>query len=618
MTVTDFAELPELQESDIEDISTSANFKKGRALFDDEKLGELRIEADLISAICTEKSDDVAVPQAQFNANGIINTACTCSHTGGGVCRHRVALLLCVAHTPEKFESIEPSSDPIVTQPASDKVVAPKKKAEAALFEDLVKRDSDELAHMILALVESEPKLKGALRRLMQPRLSEGEIKKVRSAVESQVKKVLKSYDPNFSLVRREIKLQLRSAQSLEAARPVDAGRLFSAILDGLLSGGADVFYEDPSRIFSNAVEECLSALLRIFEHATSDRRVQWLETVCSVMLMKLTLADTVEFSDSCEKILVQATPDEWEAIEKRLDQFLESRSGKRRKAVVWNYSGAQEFEFHDDSNWIRETAIGLKTVWMARNGKADLAREIVMKQGSPEQQVKILIHEKAFDEATEIARKNFNQYVGLRHLFAENLVQAGEWERAKAWAIEHKMYGWLADKSVERSDSDALEHLINFFGIQSDFTAWSRAMDYAKPDEKKATHQKMWQILEERGAYLAQFDIALLLEEVDVVLNLWSKLNDFQKRSRQILYATLIQENYPSIALKVWNSAVEQLIHLRTREAYREAASALVHIKQLMKDAGREADFAKQMNSIRTRFSMLRALHEELNKVGI
>jgi hypothetical protein len=618
MTAISFPELPEIQESEIEELSTSVSFKRGRTLFDDEKLGELRVEGDLVSAICTEKSDDVAVPEAQFNGVGIVKTVCTCSHSGGGICRHRVALLLCLAHTPEKFERLAIPSELVATEPVKKKIVPPKKKAEAALFDDLIKRDSDELAHMILALIESEPKLKGALRRFMQPRLSDGEIKKVQSSIESQVKKILKSYDPNFSLVRREIKLQLRSAQSLEATRPIDAGRLFSAILDGLLSGGTDAFYQDPANIFSGAVEESLAVLNRVFENATSDRRLQWLETACSVFLMKLKLADEIEFGEAGEKILLHATPDEWQIIEKRLDQFLESRTGQRRKAVVWRFDGAQAVEFHDDSEWIQETLVGLKTDWMARNGKGDAAREIVMKQGSPHQKVKILLRERNFDKATEVARKEFSGYKGLSHLFADDLLQAGEWGRAKAWAIEHKMFGWLADKSVERGEGDALEHLINFFGLQSDYTAWSRAMDYAKAEEKEAAHKKMWQMLEERGAYLAQFDIAILLEEADLVLSLWNKLNEIQKRSRQLLYAAVIQNKYPLIALNAWNSAVEQLIQLRTRDAYKEAASALVNVKKLMKDGGRDAEFARQIVSLKTRYSMLRALQEELSKVGL
>ncbi|HEX8834170.1 MAG TPA: SWIM zinc finger family protein, partial [Abditibacteriaceae bacterium] len=443
----DSEDFPALSEGDIAALATAKVLTRGRALFDDGALEELTRRDAEISAVCAGSEDEAYSLKVTLSPSGITETRCTCPYEYDGICKHLAALLLAWAHTPEAFDIVEAKAK------AAGKTASP-------LWRELQNHDRDALAQLVVQLVETEPKLRAIVKRLLQPRLPESELNKVRRSVGSLVKRVARAeYSVNFSLIKRDLKFHLRAASSLEGERPVEAGRYYAAILDGLMSAGTDPFQWDEGRTFLDAGEECSTNLARLAGLAIvpAARRREWMVVLARAFVFDLNLGGN-GFALDADSVLKTADEKEWLAIEEVLDEVLTTRrTGHRMVAYSRNSDGRLQVDDFT-SRWLQEKITGIKAQRLQKRGDDAGARRLLLQNGTPEQQVEAHLTHEEFDKAVAVADKHFPSYAGLMHGFVKQLCAANQWPRARDFARRHRMKEWLAAESALRGEKNALE----------------------------------------------------------------------------------------------------------------------------------------------------------------
>jgi hypothetical protein len=593
---------PPLQESEIHALASSKVFTRGRALFDEGALEDLTHQSEQLSALCQGSDEEPYALSIRLNEQGVHETRCSCPYDYDGICKHLVALLLAWAHTPEAFHEVAnaPSDLPI----------------ESTLLTELRGRERDELAQVIVQLVETEPKLRPAVRRLLQNRLSDGEVAKTQRAVASLVRKIARTgYESNFSQVRRDLLFHLRSAASLESLRPSDAARLYIAVIQGLMAAGSDPFNWDDNRHLVDVSQQCVVALASLLPRASDSLRVACLKVLCQAYLFDINLGG-YDFVEGAEALLEGARPEEWKLIEAQLDAFLQPRPAPQRAKFVgdeWVEEASVEL-----SGWGRTRVIALKARRIEKFGGQQVANAFLIQHGTPEQQVNATLANGDFEWATSLATQHFAPYAGLIRSFADNLNEAGQWQRARDWAQQHEMTEWLAHHSAQRGEPDALQLNINLFRASPTAKHWFRVIELAPETSRAGLKVELWQHLDKVAAFATEFDIRLGEGQVMAALEIWPRLSRGERQSRNDQLAAAAETCDAEAAILLWSELAESLISHKSRDAYRLAAKALLRAKKLLEKEGRGSEWPPRSAALRTRYPALRALKEELDRAKL
>ena len=345
-----------------------------------------------MAALCQGSDDEPYLLSAQVNAHGVQETRCSCPYEYDGLCKHLVALLLAWAHTPEAFGYVEAKTTKSVAEPTT----------ESALLLELRSRERDELAHLIVQLIETEPKLRAVVRRLLRTRLTPGDVTKTERAVAALVRKVKRTgYETNFAQVQRELRFQLRGVASLAAQRPTDAVKLYLAIIKGLMAAGEAPFQWDDDRHLVGASQECVAGLATLLPRVGASLRPEVLDVLCQGFVFDLGLGG-YGFVAGADALLESASAQEWPPIQARLEAWLRPRPTSRLAKL----SGPAWEELEDMdigiSDWGRGEVLALQAGHLAKVDGPQAANAFLKQHGTPQQQVDAHLAEGEFDAATQ------------------------------------------------------------------------------------------------------------------------------------------------------------------------------------------------------------------------
>lgn len=596
-------ELP-LSEIEIQALATAKVFVRGRDLFDESILEDFTRRGEQLSASCQGSTGETYQLSVRINEQGIQRTCCTCPYDYEGLCKHLVALLLAWAHTPEEFYQVE-------SLPSSGA------RHESTLLIELKGRERDELAQIIVQLTEAEPKLGNLVRRLLQDRVSSSELAKTQKALESQLRKVARGgYENDFSGVQREILFQLGSAASLERMRPHDAGAIYITVLKSLMGAGSETFFIDQEGSLMDVSQKCVFQLAELLSRVAQKLRSEWLKVLCQAYLFDFDLG-VYGFAEGADAVLECMSAEEWKEVEPQLDEFLQTHPASPPK-MPHLYKGWPPEVYTAFSHYGRESVLALKARLLEKfEGKA-AANQFLIGYGTPEQQVDACLANEDFDGATHVARQNFIGHSGLIISFADKLNEAGQWQRAREWALQNEMTQWLAYHSALRSEPDALQFNVDLFRASPSVQQWFDTIDLAQESSRDDLKVKLWKHLQKQSAFVIQFDIHLREGDVASALHIWPKLKPWQQHERQEQLAAAAGASHVDEAFLLWSDFAEALIRQRERSAYRQAANALSLAKKLLEKEGRGAEWAEWGAALRGRYPTLRALKEELDRAKL
>jgi uncharacterized Zn finger protein len=234
---------------------------------------------------------------ATLTESGIAETSCTCPYDYGGICKHIVALLLTYIKDPQSFRSIAP------------------------LTELLAERSREELITLIGEMIRREPELLSLVElSVAADQARQGETLDV-EAYRRQARNSLRHGSPRA--VERELRALLGLAARLEEASDLhNAGAIYHAILEETVSGYENMLWEmDEGGDIAVVIDEFAQGLSRCLEEgkANGGTRRSWLEGLLGAELTDVEIGGVDLAPSARAAVLENATDQEWEWIEKRI-----------------------------------------------------------------------------------------------------------------------------------------------------------------------------------------------------------------------------------------------------------------------------------------------------------
>jgi uncharacterized Zn finger protein len=574
--------LPTITEADIRHLSSEQSFERGTgyyyhgALFDSVRQGnELR-------AYCEGSSYEPYRVSVTLGARGVESTHCTCPYDWGGICKHRVALLLAWMHKPESFHTIPP------------------------LDELLAERSQEDLIALIKEMLNREPDLVRVLELPVQPdRQTPLDV----DAFRRQISYALRHEFPEPEDLATELRAIAETADRFqEAGDWANAGALYALILNEIVPQYGELYdeYGDVNIVLQDCAEG-LDACLTDGAPSAETRR-GWLEALLEAEVKDIDMGGIDLAYPAGEVVIDHATDEEWSWIEDRVRQVLANKTGPY-------------------SRWAQERLVAFLARRLEARGNAAQADDLIFELGSPEQQAFLLVQQGRFEEAIAIAQEHFSDLPGLVIDFANALVEAGAGATAEAYLASllntrsrPSYLAWLAHYAQETSNLPAaLDWWRQSMQGTPAFSTYQTLRDLAKELERwDQVRRQILAELEQAQAWSILIEIALDEEDVPRALELLPRLQRWYGGDHELRVARAAEADYPKAALDIYRRRVEMLIDARGRGNYQAAAGLLVRVRDLYHRQDDHDTWLKYITHLRQEYRRLPALQDEMNKAGL
>ena len=580
--------LPNITEETIQKMSSDKSYDRGYRYYRSGAIFDPVRQGNQLIGYCEGSQYQPYRVSAELGPSGIERINCTCPYDWGGICKHQVALLLTWVNQPDKFHTTPP------------------------LDQMLNDRSKEDLIVLIKEMLKREPDLRRLVELPVQPdRNSPLDLAAYRRQINYALNAQGDDYD--YYYAAQETAGELASLvdtadRFLEGGDWANAGALYALILAEVVPNYEELYDENGD--VAVELQRCAEGLDTCFEQGSPDadtRRV-WLEALVEAEMKDIEMGGIDLAYPASDVFVNRATDDEWEWIEARLKSQLSAGSG---------YS----------SDWRREVIVGLLSQRLDVTGHSQQADDLIAEMGSPRQQAFLLIEQKRFDEAVDVARLHFNTLPGLVTQFADALVAAGGGAQAEAYVSS------LVTKREGRSYVDWLAKRAEETGQLTTALNWWRESLKHSPSLK--TYQTIRQVAEKlqqwdtvRPELLAELErhdiwhllVEIALEEDDVLraVELLPKVKGWYSRDFELRVARAAEKELPRAAFEIYCRRAEALIDQRGRQNYAAAADLLLRVRDICDAQNDRETWANYITEVRKKYPTLRALQDELTKAGL
>jgi uncharacterized Zn finger protein len=572
--------VPQLSEALIHGMASGASFERGKSYYHSGAILDPVRQGTELRAECEGSQYEPYQVSASLRGKGIGGTACTCPYSGGGICKHLVALLLAYVHEPQAFRVIPPL----------ETLLAPRSQQQLiALIGEMIRRYPD-----LMSVVE--------LSSGTQPGHSL-DLEMYRR----QIRRVLRS--DSLRAIDRELRALRDTAARLEKGGDwLGAGGVYQVLLAETVGHYEDELQQTDEEgdiaIFVDEVAEGVSRCLAEGQPDSETRR-RWLEVLLEAELTDIALGGIDLAPSAWNALLAHATDTDWTWIEQRV-----------------------RAEISKSRDWGREALVDLLRERKERTGQAEDAGALVRELGTVEQRTFLLIDEGKIDEAVRLMRQVVGDKPGLVTEFADALVVAGAAVAAVALVTEHAQ--------VESGSAWCMDWLVKYYrqhGRRQETLAWQQKVFLLRPSAEE------FQALRELSRKLGSWDqvradalkalegskhfgprTEIALHEGDVLraLELLHRMQPWERRQYQSQVAQAAEKSHPQEALSLYTELVEDAIRGRDRRTYQQAVQHLKRMKAVFKALNAVSNWDAYLQSLQVQCRHLPALQDEMRRARL
>lgn len=568
--------LPKLDESDIRNLAREGSFKRGVGYYRDGAIIEPVRQGMVLRAECRGSRYAPYQVSATLGKGGIEEVRCSCPYTGGGICKHAVALLLTYVHE-RAFRVIQPWE------------------------EMLAGHNREELVALIGEIVRGQPDLLSRVELLAGSR--QGKPIDVET-YRRQVRHVM----GHRSLDAVEWGLQplTDTADKLaEAGDWLNAGTVYYTLLDEAVGHyDDDVLAMDEAGDIAMLLAEFAEGLIKCLAEGKPEGEVRraWLEALLDAELRDIQIGGIDLAPGARDALLAHAIDKEWEWIEERVRVQIQKSSG-----------------------WAQGELVDFLAERRGKEGRREAAAALIRELGTPEQQAFLIVEEGKIDEAMRLIHRIVAEKPGLLTEFADALVEAGAEEAAVGLAAAHAKgrgslseTAWLARYYRERGNQQAsLEWQQEAFLQRPSVDAFKTLREVGgRAGRWEQMRSDMLKVLESENRIGPLIEIALDEGDVARALELMPRLTGWSWRDYKREVAQAAEKDHPREAAALYKEMAEDAIEGRQRSAYQQAARDLERVKGLYERLG--ADWNAYIQTLRTRYARFPALQDELDKAHL
>lgn len=547
---------------------------------------------------------------ARLREGQVVEASCSCPFEGGGWCKHRVALALRYAAAPNEFNAL----------PAVREIVeALEREPLNVLVESWVRREPQLLSALALAFnttnavnagdAGADAGLQVALRGALAGRgADEGRV-----ALEMAVNRAT----------------QLESAKDWAGAIQVwrillEEISLAVPHFEAIITGEDDEDYEGDwyreveeidtgeawAALAVAGLERCLNVETLAPELRETILRALWQAWIDTHNSDYFALPEEVT-----DRVLDDAPPALWSEIEAYL---LEQVKTSSRRA-----------------DYQREYLLGLLAYGLEARGEAARAGHLLRQHGSYRQKLGLLMEEKNYAAAQQLALQNEDAHAPSLLDVAHDLEKAGETERALELAKRARQNAspyrvplatqWLAQFYMRHNrPADAAREAAALFAARPDAQSldiWKAAVAL---DGDWDDWDNRYPRLEKSPAMTAalRVKLAILDGRAARALELWGELSAREQAPFMEDLARVCEADLPAKASELYRQMGENCIAKRgygdARPHYRAAAAHWKRARELHKKLGTMDDWTAYIRAQRETHKRLPALQDELKKAGL
>lgn len=575
--------LPRLTEAQVRQLGSQQSFERGKSYYREGAIVEPVRQGLELRAQCEGSEDEPYTVSATLNPQGIAETACTCPYDWGGACKHIVALLLTYVHEAQAFRVIPPL-ETLLARSSREQLMA--------LIAEMVKRQPDLLSVVELAVAATQPGDQGQA----------GKPRDV-SVYRRQARRAMQSDSPH----RLESELRALCAAAARVAQAGDwlnAGAIYYVGLDEAVQGYDDMVQSmDEDGDIAMVIDELAQGLCESLQHSQAEAatRQEWLEALLQAEFADIEIGGIDLAPSAREAVLEHANAAEWQWLEERI-----------------------RTEIHKSRDWARSALVELLAEGLERCGREDDTAALIRELGTPEQQAHLLISTGKIDAALELIQQIIVGKPGLVTQFADALLQAEEPTAAVALVRERGSDHW--------SYRDWLAKYYRQYGTPQEAVEAQQRVLLGAPSVEafKTLHEvsrkagtwvqvrpRVLDELQRQKHFGSLVDIALHEGDVARALELLPRVSDgWHDYKWQVAQAA--EKEHPHAAITLYQELAERAIAGRSRGAYQQATTYLKRAKQLYGRLKAPVDWETYVQALRTRYSTLRALHDELRKAQL
>ncbi len=587
--MTTMSGLPQLTEADIRRWTGDESFKRGQRYFHQGAVLNPRCAGMTLKAQCQGSRPQPYRVQITLEPKGIAFGDCTCPVGGGGHCKHAAALLLTWLEDADAFVNVE---DMATT---------------------LDRRGKAELIDLIAKMVERYPDLE-MLVELPVPGEA-GSKPMDAESIQRQVRRIFSSAGYEWGAA---------SDVALDLGNVVDVGdgyveredwRTAAVVYETIMREVLDQYpsMHDEEGDLHEVVNRCVGGLGECLSaESDSAQRQTILRALFDTYAWDVNFCGIDMGYEARGIILEQSTLEE------------------RRQVAGWGRSAMPSGDSWSDG-YHRQT-LGRFLLELEQDELDDEAFLRICRETNRWQDlVARLLALKRVDEAAEVAR-SVGDYdlLQLADIFVkhEQTDLATDLMRARAKTSQDtRLPEWLKQRAMERGDaSEALAWTQQLFWQRPSLEGYEQVKARSKTLDTWETFQgEILARLSKQNQHALLTEIYLKEGQVDQALasvkrvaggasGLWGS---FQS-PLLIRVAQAAESSRPQESIRIYVDTARQLIRARGRDNYTTAANHLARVRKLYQRLGEDKTWQALIADIRQQNSSLRALKEELGKVGL
>jgi uncharacterized Zn finger protein len=581
--------------SGIRDHVGDQSFERGERYANNGYISNLRKSGNTLKGISEGSSGGPYRVKVTVEDGAIVGSECSCPIGGG--CKHVAALLLAYLHDPVAAEEVEDGS------------------------KTLDKRSKPQLIELIELMVERHPDLEDLLD---MPLATDENVVADPKPYQRQAQSAFASASGEWGYQRgvaRQLGQIMKTASKLQAQGKMErAAAAFEGILAAILANEDDLM-NDESGDLGSAVSDCVEELDACLQHLPpEDKQRQRIIGLFVELAFKDIEMGGIGLADEARDCLRKsATPQEKRAIAQQIEQALRQRGGD-------SFS----------SEWRRQ-ALGSWLLDMQKDSLDDAAYlRICRETGRIDDLVSRLLELKRVDEAVAECQRVKSNYELSR--LAEVFAQHKQADRIEPVLIQHvqadatavhadTLIGWLRERCQKRGDiQGALEWTLKLFKAHPSLEEYRHVRTLANKLKTWASVRETLLAGLKRGndntliirIYLEEKDVGAAIAALKARSSGPFFFGVFENEDVRIRVAKAAEGDYPDEAIAIYLSVAEQMIEQRNRGAYAAACDYLVKAGKLFARQGRQAEWRTYLANLVDTTKTLRALREEMGKVGL
>jgi hypothetical protein len=637
-------------------------YNKGKEYFNSDAVYDVALRGSVLRGRSHGRSGgpykmEVTLAAADASGPGLVaDYSCTCPR--GGFCKHIIALLLVWLRTPEEV---------------------PVRSDVTTLLRDLSR---EELLDIVTGLLKREPDLDKWLEKmLIKPSKSNAPGMAAKATVnpakiQKQVASIFSRLNYGYDWgedgdddIAGELDEMVEVGDRyVEVAQWANAQVVYTAIAEEAMSHYEEV--DDSDGEICDVIAACGDGLLDCLEaqdrltpadRLPAEARIALFKTLYELWDHsynyscwepdKSVAALIADAATSAELVQVQ----EWVRADIEVEEKGYYGSFGRRAQVEFLLTLKAKGGMTDEdtlAEYRKARMYGQAALLLVDRGRIDDALEEYRQAGMFEEMASLLLDQRRTDEAIRLARKRLPGATQSTR-FAEHLMKLGEaeqmqavkfieerlWEEKEAANIEEYLVwleGWYAQYGMRDKALEAAQTRFKNNPGDSTYESVKNAaqLEGQPPGLWAEVRPGLLATLRAKEQWAALVNIHLNEGEVGDAIHALDKYESPQRRPAPTIYsnyyptlprgdltmrvAEAAEKDYPARSRAIYKRRAEEAIEYRGRDNYQRAAAFLAKVKKLYEQESQQAEWQSYIDDLRARNKALRALKEELDKLGL